>query len=50
MFYFNNINYNPYGFGWAVYADPKYGKIIQQGGSQQRSSSFFSIYLAHKRH
>ena len=42
------IGDDPYGFGWAVYDDPKYGKIIQHGGTQPGTSSFFSIYLDHK--
>ena len=42
------IGDDPYGFGWAVYDDPKYGKIIQHGGSQPGTSSFFSIHLDHK--
>ena len=43
-----SIGDDPYGFGWAVYDDPKYGKIIQHGGSQPGTSSFFSIFLDHK--
>ena len=39
---------DPYGFGWAVYDDPKYGKIIQLGGTQPGTSAFFSIYLDYK--
>lgn len=39
------IGDDPYGFGWAVYNDPKYGRIIQHGGTQPGTSSFFSIYL-----
>jgi CubicO group peptidase (beta-lactamase class C family) len=39
---------DPYGFGWAVYDDPKHGKIIQHGGTQPGTSSFFAIYLDHK--
>ncbi len=39
---------DPYGFGWAVYDDPKYGKIIQHGGTQPGTSAFFAIYLDHK--
>lgn len=42
------IGDDPYGFGWAVYDDPKYGRIIQHGGTQPGTSSFFSIYLDHK--
>ena len=42
------IGDDPYGFGWAVYDDPKYGKIIQHGGAQPGTSSFFSIYLDRK--
>ena len=42
------IGDDPYGFGWAVYDDPKYGRIIQHGGSQPGASSFFSIYIDHK--
>ena len=42
------IGDDPYGFGWAVYDDPKYGKIIQHGGTQPGTSSFFSIFLDHK--
>ena len=42
------IGDDPYGFGWAVYDDPKYGKIIQHGGTQPGTSAFFSIYLDHK--
>lgn len=38
---------DPYGLGWAVYDDPKYGKIIQHGGTQPGCSSFFAIYLKH---
>lgn len=37
-----------YSFGWGVYNDPKYGKIIQHGGAQPGASSYFSIYLDHK--
>ena len=39
---------DPYGFGWAVYNDPKNGKIIQHGGNQPGASAFFAIYLDHK--
>jgi CubicO group peptidase (beta-lactamase class C family) len=39
---------DPYGFGWAVYDDPKYGRIIQHGGTQPGTSTFFSIYLDYK--
>jgi len=39
---------DPYGFGWAVYDDPKYGRIIQHGGTQPGTSAFFSIYLDYK--
>jgi len=42
------IGDDPYGFGWAVYDDPKYGRIIQHGGTQPGTSSFFSIFLDHK--
>lgn len=42
------IGDDPYGFGWAVYDDPKYGRIIQHGGTQPGTSSFFSIYIDHK--
>ncbi|WP_430817904.1 serine hydrolase domain-containing protein [Carboxylicivirga sp. RSCT41] len=42
------IGDDPYGFGWAVYDDPTYGKIIQHGGTQPGTSSFFSIFLDHK--
>ncbi|WP_176420304.1 serine hydrolase domain-containing protein [Lutibacter flavus] len=42
------IGDDPYGFGWAVYDDPKYGKIIQHGGTQPGTSAFFSIYLDQK--
>lgn len=42
------IGDDPYGFGWAVYDDPTYGKIIQHGGSQPGASSFFSIFLDQK--
>ncbi len=42
------IGDDPYGFGWAVYDDPKYGKIIQHSGTQPGTSSFFSIYLDYK--
>lgn len=42
------IGDDPYGFGWAVYDDPKYGRIIQHGGTQPGASSFFSIYIDHK--
>lgn len=42
------IGDDPYGFGWAVYDDPKFGRIIQHGGTQPGTSSFFSIYLDHK--
>ena len=42
------IGDDPYGFGWAVYNDPKYGKIIQHGGTQPGTSAFFAIYLDHK--
>ena len=42
------IGDDPYGFGWSVYDDPMYGKIIQHGGSQPGSSSFFSIFLDQK--
>jgi CubicO group peptidase (beta-lactamase class C family) len=43
-----SIGDDPYGFGWAVYDDPKYGEIIQHGGQQPGTSSFFSIFLDHK--
>ena len=39
---------DPYGFGWAVYDDPKYGKIIQHSGAQPGANAFFSIFLDHK--
>lgn len=39
---------DPYGFGWAVYDDPKYGKIIQHSGAQPGTSAFFSIFLDRK--
>lgn len=39
---------DPYGFGWGVYDDPTYGRIIQHGGTQPGTSSFFSIYMDHK--
>lgn len=39
---------DPYGFGWSVSNDPKYGKIIQHGGAQPGTSSFFAIYLDRK--
>lgn len=42
------IGDDPYGFGWAVYDDPTYGKIIQHGGTQPGTSSFFSIFLDRK--
>jgi len=42
------IGDDPYGFGWSVYDDPKYGKIIQHGGTQPGTSSFFSIFLDRK--
>ena len=42
------IGDDPYGFGWAVYDDPKYGRIIQHSGQQPGTSSFFSIFLDHK--
>lgn len=42
------IGDDPYGFGWAVYDDPKYGRIIQHGGTQPGASSFFSIYIDRK--
>jgi len=42
------IGDDPYGFGWAVYDDPKYGEIIQHGGTQPGTSSFFSIFLDRK--
>ena len=38
---------DPYGYGWAVYDDPKYGRIIQHGGTQPGTSSFFSIFMDH---
>ncbi|MEP3387436.1 MAG: serine hydrolase domain-containing protein [Reichenbachiella sp.] len=38
---------DPYGFGWSVYNDPKHGKIIQHGGTQPGTSTFFAIYLDH---
>ena len=43
-----SIGDDPYGFGWAVYDDPKYLKIIQHGGAQPGTSSYFFIYLDHK--
>jgi len=43
-----SIGDDPYGFGWSVYDDPMYGTIIQHGGSQPGSSSFFSIFLDQK--
>lgn len=39
---------DPYGFGWGVYDDPKYGRIIQHGGTQPGTSAFFSIFMDHK--
>ncbi len=42
------IGDDPYGFGWGVYDDPKYGRIIQHGGTQPGTSAFFSVYLDHK--
>ena len=39
---------DPYGFGWSVYDDPEFGRIIQHGGTQPRSSAFFSVYLDRK--
>lgn len=42
------IGDDPYGFGWGVYDDPIYGKIIQHGGTQPGTSSFFSIFLDHQ--
>ncbi len=42
------IGDDPYGFGWSVHDDPKYGKIIQHGGTQPGTSSFFSIFLDRK--
>ncbi|WP_437395366.1 serine hydrolase domain-containing protein [Flagellimonas lutimaris] len=41
------IGDDPYGFGWAVYHDPKLGRIIQHGGSQPGASTFFSIFMDH---
>ncbi len=35
----------PYGFGWFVRESNRYGKILEHGGSQSGSSSFFRIYL-----
>lgn len=42
------IGDDPYGFGWGVYDDPKYGRVIQHGGTQPGTSSFFSIFLDRK--
>ncbi|NER12089.1 serine hydrolase [Leptobacterium flavescens] len=42
------IGDDPYGFGWAVYDHPEYGKIIQHSGSQPGTSSFLAIYLDHR--
>lgn len=42
------IGDDPYGFGWGVYDDPKYGRIIQHGGTQPGTSAFFSIFMDHK--
>ncbi len=39
---------DPYGLGWSVYDDPKYGKIIQHGGTQPGTSGFLAIYLDQK--
>lgn len=39
---------DPYGFGWSVYDDPDFGRIIQHGGTQPGSSAFFAVYLDHK--
>lgn len=39
---------DPYGFGWSVLNHPKYGKIIQHGGTQPGTSAFFAIYLDRK--
>ena len=39
---------DPYGLGWAVYDDPKLGRMIQHAGKQPGTSSFFSIYMDHK--
>lgn len=38
----------PYGFGWYVQNDPKYGRIIYHGGSQSGTSAYFRIYLDEK--
>lgn len=38
----------PYGFGWFVQNDPKYGRIIYHGGSQSGTSGYFRIYLDEK--
>ncbi|WP_182835476.1 serine hydrolase domain-containing protein [Flagellimonas lutimaris] len=42
------IGDDPYGFGWAVYDDPKYGRIIQHGGAQPGTSTFFALFFDHQ--
>ena len=38
----------PYGFGWFVIDHSEYGRILQHGGSQSGTSSFFQIFLDQK--
>ena len=38
----------PYGMGWYVRTDKKYGCILRHGGSQSGTSTYFSVYLDHK--
>ncbi|MEL6140040.1 MAG: serine hydrolase domain-containing protein, partial [Bacteroidota bacterium] len=37
----------PYGMGWYIRDDKKYGRILRHGGSQSGTSTYFSIYLDH---
>jgi len=39
---------DPYGLGYFVVSNEKHGRVIQHGGSQSGSSTFFRIYLDKK--
>ena len=38
----------PYGLGWFILSNDKEGRVIQHGGSQSGTSTFFKIYLDKK--
>lgn len=35
----------PYGLGWYVVNDPKYGRIVRHGGAQSGTSTYLEIFL-----